>query len=141
RLFRTDPDDLRDTPSTIIRQGCRRLAQLFGSLDVLQTERRSAARKFLETEQGKKVLDQQLALEVSRRAQSLEDEVKKRRSELAAEEQRLADRLEEFQQQRQAREQARAAEMKGLEQEKTRLEEMLEKLHTQIQLGVEELAH
>ena len=31
-------------------------------MDVLQTERRSAARKFLETEEGKKVLEQQLAL-------------------------------------------------------------------------------
>src|SRR2546423_7204046 len=50
RLFRTAPDYLADTPSTIIRQRCRRLAQLFGSMDVLQTERRSAARKFLETE-------------------------------------------------------------------------------------------
>src|SRR5204862_1294452 len=54
RLFRTAPEYLAETPSTIIRQRCRRLAQLFGSMDVLQTERRSAARKFLETGEGKK---------------------------------------------------------------------------------------
>src|SRR5262249_16653935 len=100
RVLRTAPDHLADTPSTIIRQRCRRLANLFSTLDVLQTERRNAARKFLETDEGKKTLEQQLALEVSRRAQSLEDEVKKRRSELAAEEKRLAGQLDEIKQTR-----------------------------------------
>src|SRR5436190_856654 len=85
-----------NSPSNIIRQRCKRLATLFSTLEVLQTERRNAARRFLETEDGKKALEQQLALEVSKRAQSLEDEVKKRRTELAAEEKRLAIQLEEL---------------------------------------------
>src|SRR5205814_5667 len=120
----------------IIRQRCKRLATLFSTLDVLQTERRTAARKFLETEEGKKALEQQLALEVSKKAQTLEDEVKKRRTELAAEEKRLAVQLDELKNQREAREQALTEELKHLEQERDHLGDVLEKLQTQIQLGV-----
>ena len=140
RVFRTAPDHLADTPSTIIRQRCRRLANLFTTLEVLQTERRGAARKYLETEEGKKTLEQQLALEVSRRAQSLEDEVKKRRSELAAEEKRLAVQLDELKQTREAREKALLEETKHLEQERDHLQDVLEKIQAQIRTGVDEMA-
>ena len=140
RVFRTAPDHLADTPSSIIRQRCRRLTSLFSSLETLQTERRSAARKFLETEEGKKALEQQLALEISRKAQSLEDEVKKRRGELAAEEKRLAVQLEEIKQARAAREQALNEEVKHLEQNRDHLQDVLEKIQTQIRNGVEEMA-
>lgn len=140
RVFRTAPEYLAETPSTIIRQRCRRLANLFSSLEVLQTERRSAARKFLDTDDGKKMLEQQLALEISRKAQSLEDEVKKRRSELAAEEKRLATQLDDLKQQRESREKALNDELKHLEQEKGRLEEVLERLQTQMTNGLDEMA-
>jgi energy-coupling factor transporter ATP-binding protein EcfA2 len=140
RLFRTAPEYLAETPSTIIRQRCRRLANLFSSLEVLQAERRSAARKFLETDDGKKMLEQQLALEVSRRAQTLEDDVKKRRSELAAEEKQLASQLDELKEQRQAREQTLQAELHHLEEEKGRLEDLLDKLQTQMSHGLDEMA-
>jgi energy-coupling factor transporter ATP-binding protein EcfA2 len=140
RVFRTAPDHLADTPSTIIRQRCRRLANLFSTLEVLQTERRGAARKYLETEEGKKTLEQQLALEVSRRAQSLEDEVKKRRSELAAEEKRLASQLDELKQAREAREKALLEETRHLEQDRDQLKNVVEQLQTQIRCGVEEMA-
>ena len=140
RVFRTAPDHLADTPSTIIRQRCRRLANLFTTLEVLQTERRGAARKYLETEEGKKTLEQQLALEVSRRAQLLEDEVKNRRGELAVEEKRLAVQLDELKQTREAREKALAEETKHLEQERDHLQDVLEQIQTQIRTGVDEMA-
>src|SRR5207237_9080400 len=123
RVFRTAPEYLGETPSTIIRQRCRRLGTLFANLEVLQMERRGAARRFLETEEGKKTLEQQLSLEVSRRAQTLEDDVKKRRSELAAEEKRLVAQLEELKLERATREQGLDAQMKGLEQERDRLQD------------------
>jgi energy-coupling factor transporter ATP-binding protein EcfA2 len=140
RALRTLPGDLETTPSGIIRQRCRRLITLFSALDVFQNERRSAARRYLETEDGKKTLEQQLALEVSRRAQTLEDDVKKRRTELAAEEKRLAGQLEDLKKTRQDREQALAEEMRHLEQERDHLKDVLEKLQTQLRCGVEEMA-
>ncbi len=140
QVFRKAPDQLEGIPSNIIRQRCKRLATLFSTLEVLQTERRNAARRFLETEDGKKALEQQLALEVSKRAQSLEDEVKKRRTELAAEEKRLATQLDELARQRQSREQALREETKHLEQERDHLKEVLEQIQTQIRFGVDEMA-
>jgi energy-coupling factor transporter ATP-binding protein EcfA2 len=140
QVFRKAPDQLEGIPSNIIRQRCKRLATLFTTLEVLQTERRVAARRFLETEEGKKALEQQLALEVGKRAQTLEDEVKKRRTELAAEEKRLASQLEELARQRTAREQSLNEEMKHLEQEREHLTDILEKLQTQIRFGVDEMA-
>ncbi len=139
RVFRTAPEYLGETPSTIIRQRCRRLGTLFANLEVLQMERRAAARRFLETEDGKKMLEQQLTLEVSRRAQTLEDDVKKRRGELAAEEKALSVQLEDLKQQRQGREEALDREMKGLEQQRDQLKGQLEEVQGQIQQGVEEL--
>jgi energy-coupling factor transporter ATP-binding protein EcfA2 len=140
RVFRTAPEYLGETPSSIIRQRCRRLGTLFANLEVLQMERRAAARRFLETEEGKKMLEQQLSLEVSRRAQTLEDDVKKRRSELAAEEKALSGQLEDLKEQRHSREQALDAEMKGLETQRDQLREQLGQLQGQIQQGVDELA-
>src|SRR5262249_28750413 len=54
--------------------------------------------------------------------------------------QSLAGQIEEMKRQRQAREKSLAEEMKELEKEKVRLEEMLEKLQTQIRCGVDEMA-
>ena len=140
RVFRTAPEFIGDAPSTIIRQRCRRLTVLFSNLETLQMERRAAARRYLETEEGKKTLEQQLSLEVSRRAQNIEDEVKKRRGELAAEEKALAAQLEELKHQRQAREETVNQEMRGLEQQRDQLQVQLEQIQAQVQQGVEDLA-
>src|SRR5207244_5468077 len=70
----------------------------------------------------------------------LEDDVKKRRTELAAEEKRMAAQLEELGRQRQLREQALQEETKHLEQERDHLKEVLEQIQTQIRFGVDEMA-
>src|SRR5262245_27271015 len=128
RVFRSAPDYLADTPSTIIRQRCKRLSHLFTQLEVLQTERRNAARRYLETDEGRHTIDQQLSLEISKRAQTIEEEVKKRRSELAAEEKRLESLVEEARQARAEREKQIQEEMKELEKDRDHLQDILDKL-------------
>ncbi len=140
QVFRKAPDLLEGMPPSIISKRCRRLATLFATLEVLQTEKRNAARKFLETEEGKKSLELQLKLEIDKKAQVLEDEVKKRRSELAAEEKKLAAQLEDLGRQRAAREKALGEELRHLEEEREHLKEVIEKLQTQLRCGVEEMA-
>lgn len=140
RAFRAAPEYLEDTTNTIIRQRCKRLSNLFFNLETLQAERRSAARKYLDTEEGKKILEQQLAFEVSRRAANIEEEVKKRRSELSSEDKRLATQLEDIKKQRAAHELALAAEMKGMEKDRDELRGMIDTLQAQLQNGVDEMA-
>jgi hypothetical protein len=140
RVLRNAPDYLSDTPSSILRQRCRRLATIFTSLDILQTERRNVARRYLETQEGRGMLEQQLALEISRRAQTIEDEVKKRRSELAQEEKRLATQLEELREGYKARAEEVARETQELEKERGEMQGVLAALETQLQNGVDRLA-
>ncbi len=140
KTLRLAPDYLQDTPSSIIRQRCRRLANLFGNLDVLQTERRHAARRYLETEEGKATLEQQLAIEVTRRAQSLEDEVKKRRLELAAEQQRLSEQMADLEAGRKRLEEEWQQELKQYEEKREQQRDLIRQLEDQIRQGVDHLA-
>jgi len=140
RALRQAPDFLQDTPTTIIKQRCRRLSSLFTSLETLQNERRAAARRYLETDDGKATLDQQLAVEVARRAQSLEDEVKKRRLELAAEQSRLQHQMSDLDKDREKLAEQWQLEVAKYDQKRTEQEKLLEHVNTQIGQGVEQLA-
>src|SRR5207248_2029386 len=85
-------------------------------------------------------LDQQLALEVERRAQAIEDEVKKRRSELVGEEQRLGAQLQELHDQHNRKKLALDDELRRLETKHVNLREGLTALETQMRGGAEQLA-
>src|SRR5205814_612019 len=63
KTLRSAALDLGDSQPLLIRQRCRRLTQLVSSMEVMQAERRIIARKYLDTEDGKRILAQQLALE------------------------------------------------------------------------------
>jgi hypothetical protein len=140
KTFRTAPVYLAGTEPEIIRQRCWHLASLFSTLEVLQAERRHLARKYMESADGKAALEQQLALEVSRRAQAIEAEVKRRRSELAEEEQQLASRLHELQEIRQQKEKSLQEELRGLEARRGELQQGLASLEQQVRAGAEGLA-
>ena len=140
RAFRAAPEYLTETPTPIIKQRCRRLATLFTQLEVLQTERRGAARLYLDTEDGKQLLEQQLQLEVSRRAKSLEDEVKQRRIELAKEKEQLDEELKAIEQQKTDREQELNKEVQHLEEQRDQLKGLLNELQEEMQKGVEGMA-
>jgi hypothetical protein len=140
KTFRTAPVYLAGTEPEIIRQRCWRLTSLFGTLEVLQAERRHLARKHLESPEGQQALEQQLALEMSRRAQSVEAEVKRRRSELADEEQRLEARLRELHEGQWQKEKALAEELHGLEERREQLQQALASLEEQARAGMEQLA-
>jgi energy-coupling factor transporter ATP-binding protein EcfA2 len=139
KTFRTAADYLADTRSDIIRQRCRNLLHQFGTLEVLQAERRNLVRKYLESDDGKSILEQQLALEIERRAQTIEAEVKKRRGELAEEEQRLTTQLQELQARRHQREEALAGELSDLEKRRSHLQEAVVSLEEQLRGGAEQL--
>jgi hypothetical protein len=140
KTLRTAGDYLADTRSDIIRQRCRHLCALIPTLEVLQAERRNIVRRYLETEDGKHVLEQQIAAEVENRAQSIEAEVLKRRAELAQEEKQLAVRWEELQTGQRQREQALTAELSGLETRRAAAEEALAALQGQLRSGADQLA-
>ncbi len=140
KVFRAAPDYLADTPEPIIRQRCRRLSTLFTQLDTLQTERRSAARNYLDTDEGKQLLDQQLQLEISRRAKSLEEEVKRRQLELSSEKENLDEELKKIEQRKDERERELNQELRHLEEQRDTLTTHLNELQTEMQKGVEGLA-
>ena len=140
KAFRTAPDALTETTPEIIRQRCRRLTGLFGTLEVLQNERRAVARRYLDSPDGKKTLDQQLALEMERHEHTIEAEVKKRRSELVGEEQRLAARLQELDNEHNHKKKTLDDELCRLERKHADLRAGLTALEAQTQRGAEQLA-
>jgi len=94
KTLRTAPEKMQaDTPE-VVRRRFMRLMQLFSSLEVMQTERQSLARKYLDTEDGKRMIEQRLAREVEQKAKDLEAEVMLSRSDLAKEKKDLAEQLD-----------------------------------------------
>jgi hypothetical protein len=140
RTFRMAPTYLAGTEPEIIRRRCWQLSTLFTGVEILQAERRHLARKYLDSADGQAVLAQQLALEVERRGQAIEAEVKKRRGELAEEEQRLKARLEELQAAHRRQAQAVEDEQRALEARRASLQEDLAALEAQVRAGSERLA-
>lgn len=139
RTLRLAPAHLQDSTPDIIRQRCRKLSMLFGSLEVFQAERRSLARKYLESEEGKKLLQDQLALEIEQRGKEIEAEVKRRQSEVASEEQKLSARLRELQDEQRKREAAVTEELRILEKRKSRIEAEVGTLTSKLRGGTAEL--
>jgi hypothetical protein len=140
KTLRTAGDYLAETRSDIIRQRCRHLCTLMPTLEVLQAERRNIVRRYLDTDDGKQILEQHIAAEVENRAQSIEAEVLRRRAELAHEEKNLAARLEELQAGQRQREQALKNELQGLEGERAAAAEALAALEAQLRAGADQLA-
>src|SRR5262245_43153698 len=82
-----------ETPEQVQRR-FRRLGQIYGTPEVMQTERQALARRFLDSEEGQRLIEQRLVREVEQRATQLEAEVRKLRAELVTEQQQLAEQLE-----------------------------------------------
>jgi hypothetical protein len=131
---------LAGTTTEVIDQRCRRVAKVFGALDVFQAERRSVARRFLESDEGKKLLDQQLAVEVERRAQALEAEIDQRKSSAAAERQRLDAEWKALQDEHRRQRQELEGEARKLEGRRADLQSAVETLEGQLRHGSDQLA-
>jgi energy-coupling factor transporter ATP-binding protein EcfA2 len=119
KVFRTAPDYLQDVNSEIIKQRCRRLSTLFTTLDVLQTERGLAAARFLDSEEGHKLLKQQMDREIDRRAKQIDAEVAQLKKDQSKEKYRL----------KQESDLLRAEHQKKVEQSKREVEDLERKRH------------
>ncbi len=131
RFFKNVTDHLSEATPEIIRQRCKRIATLITRTEILEAERRNVARRFLDSEEGRRMLDQQIAAEVDRRAQSMDVEVKKRRIELSVEERQFAQRTGEMRDEF-AREKARLEqELNLLRTEESKASAAVAELRTQ----------
>jgi hypothetical protein len=139
KSFRSAPDHLADVNSEIIRQRCRRLSTLFGTLDVLQTERAAAALRYLESEAGQKVLKQQMDREVERRAKQIDAEVAQLKKEQSKEKYRLKQEWDALHVEHQQKVRTLTQEMENLEQRKTAAQSAVDALQKQMQEGVSNL--
>ena len=136
KVFRTAPDYLQDVNSEIIKQRCRRLSTLFGTLDVLQTERATAAVRFLESEPGLKLLKQQMDREVERRAKQIDAEVAQLKKEQSKEKYKLKQEMDAVRSEHQKKAEHLTKEMQELERKKTSVESAVGALQKQMQEGV-----
>ena len=96
RFFKSVAEHLAENSPEIIRQRCKRIGSLVTRLETLETERRYIARRFLASEEGRKLVDHALNQEIDRRANFVDEEVRRRRSELNTEERELAKKLGEL---------------------------------------------
>ena len=140
KTFRAAPDYLQDVNSEIIRQRCRRLSLLFNSLDVLQTERAAAAARYLDSESGKKLLQQQMDREVERRAKQIDAEVAELKKDQSKEKYRLKQENDALKSEHQKKIGQLNHELEDLNQRKTASETAVEALQKQMQEGVAGLA-
>lgn len=140
KAFRTAPDYLQDSTSEIIRQRCRRLSVLFGTLDVLQTERATAAARFLDSEAGQKLVRQQLDREVERRAKQIDAEVAQMKKEQSKEKYRLKQELDAHKAEHQKKLEQYTRDMADLDRKRAAAELAVNALHKQMQEGVTTLA-
>jgi energy-coupling factor transporter ATP-binding protein EcfA2 len=140
RTLKMAPAHLQDTTPDIIRQRCRKLSMLFSSLELLQGERRNLARKYLDSDEGKKVLQDQLALEIERRAREIDAEVVRRKSEVSAEVQKLSVRLHEVQEEHRKREAAVTADLRALEGRRSRVADEVTALESKLRGDAAQLA-
>src|SRR5260370_42068258 len=75
KTFRTAPEKMQTDTPEVVRRRFMRLMQLFSSLEVMQTERQALARKYLGTEDGKRMIEQRLQRDVEQKAKELEAEM------------------------------------------------------------------
>src|SRR5258707_12199859 len=113
--------------------------QLFGALEVMQTERQALARKYLDSDDGKRMIEQRLEREVEQKAQELEEVVKKMRSDLTREQQELAEMLESAKVQHGKNLKALKEELERLDAKKASQLESLALLETHLRQGVDQL--
>ncbi len=136
KVFRTAPEYLQDVNSEIIKQRCRRLSTLFGTLDVLQNERGLAAVRFLDTAEGKRLLDQHINREVERRAKEIDAEVATLKKDQAKEKYRLKQESDTLKAEHQARVAVLGKEIDELDRRKSSATTAVDALQKQMQDGV-----
>jgi energy-coupling factor transporter ATP-binding protein EcfA2 len=136
KAFRTAPDYLSDSSSEIVRQRCRRLATLFTTLDVLQTERAAAVARFLDTEAGQRMLKQQMDREVERRAKQIDTEVAALKKEQSKEKYRIKQEMDGARSEHQKKLEQMAKDMDDLDRKRSATEAAVTALQKQMQDGV-----
>jgi energy-coupling factor transporter ATP-binding protein EcfA2 len=141
KVFRTAPDYLQDVNGEIIKQRCRRLSTLFGTLDVLQGERATAALRFLDSEAGQKLLKQQMDREVERRAKQIDAEVAQLKKEQSKEKYRIKQEMDAFRAEHQKKLEQLTVESHDLERKKTAAQSAVQVLEKQLQDGVGSLTN
>jgi len=139
RSLRGASEALFSAQPELIRRRCTRVAEMMDRLDALASARTEMSRQFLESEGGKKQLEQEMRKEVQRRSASLEADVSQMNAKLAAEKERLEEQLrrqeEEYSTQK-ARLDGRLYEM---QQQQAQLEVALESLKAQLGKGLDQL--
>ncbi len=136
KVFRTAPDYLQDVNSEIIRQRCRRLSMLFSTLDVLQTERGLAAVRVLDSEEGKRLLKQQMDREIDRRAKEIDNEVAQLKKDQSKEKYRLKQESDALRAEHQKKVEQLTRETEDLERKRHAAEAAVTALEKQMQDGV-----
>lgn len=136
KVFRTAPDYLADSSSEIVRQRCRRLATLFVTLDVLQTERATAVSRFLDSEMGQRLLKQQMDREVERRAKQIDTEVAALKKEQSKEKYRIKQEMDGARSEHQHKLEQMTKDIAELERKRIAAEAAVSALQKQIQEGV-----
>jgi energy-coupling factor transporter ATP-binding protein EcfA2 len=139
KTLRTAPEQLKNDSPEVTRRRFVRLMQVFGALEVMQTERQMLARKYLDTDDGKRMIEQRLAREVEQKAKEIEDEVKLQRADLTREQQELAEKLESAKIQHGKQVKALKEELEQLAAKKAAQQESLALLETHLRQGVEQL--
>jgi energy-coupling factor transporter ATP-binding protein EcfA2 len=136
KVFRSAPDYLVDSSSEIVRQRCRRLATLFVTLDVLQTERATAVARFVDSESGQRMLKQQMDREVERRAKQIDTEVASLKKEQSKEKYRIKQEMDGARSEHQKKLEQMTKDMDDLEHKRSSAEAAVNAIQKQMQDGV-----
>lgn len=138
RTLRGAADQVARAETDIIRQRFQRLTRIFGHYDAFQQEQARLAATYLETPEGKQKLEQTLAGEVERRIPQIEEEVRRRRGELAGEEQHLTEQLMDLRSRHQSQTEGLKQELESLEVKRTALVEAQQSLQQQFDNGMDQ---
>jgi hypothetical protein len=140
KKLREAGEHLAGASKEVVKQRFERLLRLVFTVETLQRERINLAHRYLESDEGRQILKQQIDREIERRAMEIEGEVKKRRHELAAEKQRLEVELQKLQQESRKKADFLQKEVKELEGRKSELEADLQGLQNEFGNNVDQLA-
>ena len=124
----------------IIRSRCQRLSGAFHALEELQTERAALASHYLDSEDGKRLIDRELAREVDRLGQKIKDEVAEKNREVIAKKDQLDKESRGLKEKYQSELEGLREERQRLTQENKQLEGSNRELTGAIQSGAEELS-
>ncbi|MFL5338533.1 MAG: hypothetical protein ACJ8F7_00050 [Gemmataceae bacterium] len=139
KTLRTAPEKMQTDTPDVVRRRFMRLMQLFSSLEVLQTERQAIARKYLDSDDGKRMIDQRLEREVEQRAKELEAEVLRLRADLATEKKELAEQIDLAKNAYGKQVKAFKEDLDRLEAKRQAAERAVEQLKASMEQGVEHL--